>query len=127
MSHPLLKKSYQEAKQYLWIQSLLLIGFSVLWLIVQSPLTGLSFFLGSFSVWIANIYFVYNVFSKAGAQNNKAVVKLFYWSESIKIFLSLSLLMLFFREMIGYEHYVLMGYIIAYLLQWISPVIIKTL
>jgi ATP synthase protein I len=81
---------------------------------------------GGMAVYIANLYFVYKAFSKSGAQANKQVVRAFYFGETVKIIISVSLVAIAFKLLTGLEIYVLTGYMIVLLSQWLAPAIIKT-
>ena len=125
MSQLLVKKGYEQAKKYLVVQAIIIVSISTLALLkdLQVAIALLS---GAMAVFIANLYFVFKVFSKSGAQANKQVLRAFYLGETVKIIISISLLVIAFIWLNGYEEYVLMGYIVAYLLQWIAPSIVKT-
>lgn len=81
---------------------------------------------GGMAVFIANAYFVYKAFSKSGAQASKQVVGAFYFGETVKIIVSAMLLVVGFILLKGFEIYVLVGYVVALLSQWLAPVIVKT-
>ncbi|MEP1743305.1 MAG: ATP synthase subunit I [Kangiellaceae bacterium] len=125
MSHALVKRGYQQAKQLLLIQALLLLAIAGLGLIKDLSVA-IALLSGEMSVFIANLYFVYKVFSKSGAQASKQVVRAFYLGETVKIMISVGLLITAFIWLPGKELFVLVGYIAALLTQWLTPAIVKT-
>ncbi|MGB0495320.1 MAG: ATP synthase subunit I [Kangiellaceae bacterium] len=125
MSHFLVKQGFEQAKKYLIIQAIIIVLVSITALLKDFQIA-IALLSGGIAVFVANLYFVLKVFSKSGAQANKEVVRAFYMGEATKIVISLSLLVLAFKVLSGNEEYVLMGYVLAYLLQWIAPSIVKT-
>ncbi len=125
MSHALVKRGYQQAKQLLLIQALLLLAIAGLGLIKDLSVA-IALLSGEMSVFIANLYFVYKVFSKSGAQASKQVVRAFYLGETVKIMISVGLLITAFIWLPGKELFVLVGHIVALLTQWLTPAIVKT-
>jgi len=125
MSQTLIKQGYSQAKKLLAIQAIVILLVACLGLLRDFQ-TVLALMSGGVSVLLANGYFVYKVFAKSGAQANKQVVSAFYVGESIKITISLSLLVLSFIALAGSEVYVLVGYIVSLILQWLAPAIVKT-
>jgi ATP synthase protein I len=125
MSQTLIKQGYSQAKKLLAIQAIVILLVACLGLLRDFQ-TVLALLSGGVSVLLANGYFVYKVFAKSGAQANKQVVSAFYVGESIKIAISLSLLVLSFIALAGSEVYVLVGYIMSLILQWLAPAIVKT-
>jgi ATP synthase protein I len=125
MSHALVKRGYQQAKQLLLIQALLLLAIAGLGLIKDLSIA-IALLSGEMSVFLANLYFVYKVFSKSGAQASKQVVRAFYLGETVKIMISVGLLITAFIWLPGKELFVLVGYIAALLTQWLTLVIVKT-
>ncbi|PCI70430.1 MAG: hypothetical protein COB38_07300 [Gammaproteobacteria bacterium] len=125
MSHIFVKQGFEQAKKYLRAQAIIIVSVSLVALIKDFQIT-IALLSGGMAVFLANLYFVYKVFSQSGAQANKKVVSAFYIGESVKIAISVGLLVLAFIQLPGKEVYVLSGYILAYLLQWLAPVIVKT-
>ncbi len=125
MSHALVKRGYQQAKQLMLIQAIILLVIASLGLIKDLSVT-IALLSGEMSVFLANLYFVYKVFSKSGAQASKQVVRAFYFGETVKIVISVGLLITAFILLPGNELFVLVGYIAALLTQWLTPVIVKT-
>ena len=125
MSNALVKRGYHQAKKLLLIQVILIVTLSSLGLFQEFKIA-VALLSGAIAVLIANFYFVYKVFSKSGAQASKQVVRAFYFGETIKILISVSLLTIAFAQQPGSEMYVLVGYIAAHLLQWLTPMIVKT-
>lgn len=125
MSHIFVKQGFEQAKKYLRAQAIIIVSVSLVALIKDFQIT-IALLSGGMAVFLANLYFVFKVFSQSGAQANKKVVSAFYIGESVKIAISVGLLVLAFIQLPGKEVYVLSGYILAYLLQWLAPVIVKT-
>lgn len=125
MSRTLVKQGFEQAKQLLFIQFLVLVLIASLGLFKEFKAM-VALLSGGMSVVVANGYFIFKVFAKSGAQVNKQVVKAFYLGEGIKITISLSLLVLAFTLQTGSEMLVLLGYVASLLLQWLAPVVIKT-
>ncbi|PHS20551.1 MAG: hypothetical protein COA86_00965 [Kangiella sp.] len=125
MSHIFVKQGFEQAKKYLRVQAIIIVSVSLVALFKDFQIT-IALLSGGMAVFLANLYFVFKVFSQSGAQANKKVVSAFYIGESVKIAISVGLLVLAFIQLPGKEVYVLSGYILAYLLQWLAPVIVKT-
>jgi len=125
MSQALIKRGFQQAKKLMLIQLILLLAIATIGLIKDFKIAT-ALLSGEMSVYIANLYFVYKVFSKSGAQANKQVVRAFYIGETLKIVISVSLLVIAFILQPGAEVFVLVGYIAALLMQWLTPAIVKT-
>jgi len=125
MSQALIKRGFQQAKKLMIIQLILLLAIAAIGLIKDFKIAT-ALLSGEMSVYIANLYFVYKVFSKSGAQANKQVVRAFYVGETLKIVISVSLLVIAFILQPGAEIFVLVGYIAALLMQWLTPAIVKT-
>lgn len=125
MSQALIKRGFQQAKKLMLIQLMLLLVIATLGLIKDFKVAT-ALLSGEMSVYLANLYFVYKVFSKSGAQASKQVVRAFYLGETLKIVISVSLLVIAFMLQPGTEVFVLVGYIAALLMQWLTPAIVKT-
>ena len=125
MDQTLIKRGYSQAKKLLAIQAIVILLVACLGLLKDFQ-TVLALLSGGVSVLLANGYFVYKVFAQSGAQASKQVVSAFYIGESIKIAISLGLLVISFTALAGSEVYVLVGYIVSLILQWLAPVIVKT-
>jgi len=125
MSQSLVKQGHQQAKKLLLIQMVLIILVASLGLFKEFKVA-ISLLSGGIAVFLSNLYFVYKVFSKSGAQANKQVLRAFYLGETVKIVISVSLIAIAFSLLPGTEMFVLVGYILALLFQWLAPVIVKT-
>ena len=126
MSHILVKQGFEQAKKYLMVQAVIIVLVSIVALLFKDFQIAIALLSGGMAVFIANFYFVYKVFSQSGAQANKKVISAFYIGESVKILISVGLLVLAFIQLPGKEVYVLSGYILAYLLQWLAPAMVKS-
>lgn len=125
MSQSMVKSGFQQAKKLLVIQFAAAVLVALFGLFIEFWVA-VALLSGGVAVFIGNSYFVYKAFSKSGANANKQVVKAFYLGETLKIVISISLLVIGFVSLVGNEIYVLMGYVMALLLQWITPAIVKT-
>ena len=112
MSQVLVKKGFEQAKRYLRVQAIIIVSVSLVALFKDFQIT-IALLSGGMAVFLANLYFVFKVFSQSGAQANKQVVSAFYLGESVKIIISIGLLVLAFIQLPGKEVYVLSGYILA--------------
>jgi len=125
MSQSLIKQGRQQAKKLLLIQMIIIILIAGLGLFKEFKVA-IALLSGGMAVFLSNLYFAYKVFAKSGAQANKQVVRAFYLGETVKIVISVSLLAIAFALLPGTEMFVLVGYILALLFQWLAPVIVKT-
>ncbi|WP_444996255.1 ATP synthase subunit I [Aliikangiella sp. IMCC44359] len=125
MSQILIQRGFQQAKKLLLIQTFLVMVVACLGLL-KELMVAIALLSGGLGIVLANTYFVYKAFSKSGAQASKQVVRAFYFGETVKIALSVGLLVIAFILLSGFELYALIGYIAALLCQWLTPVIIKT-
>lgn len=125
MSQILVERGFKQAKKLLLIQTSLVIVVASLGLL-KELMVAIALLSGGMVIVLANSYFVYKAFSKSGAQANKQVVRAFYFGETVKIALSVGLIIVAFLLLPGFELYVLVGYVSALLYQWLAPFIIKT-
>lgn len=125
MSQTLIKQGYQQAKKLLLIQLTVLVLVASIGLFKEFKVA-MALLSGGIAVFLANGYFTYKAFSKSGAQQSKQVVGAFYLGEVAKIIISAGLLVVGFLLLPKYEIYVLVGYIVALLSQWLTPIIVKT-
>jgi len=125
MSQALIQRGYQQAKKLLLIQAILIVLVAAFGLFKELKVA-LALLSGGGAIFLANSFFVYKAFSKSGAQQNKQVVRAFYFGETVKIILSAALIVVAFLFLPGFEVYALIGFVIALLGQWLAPVIIKT-
>ncbi len=125
MSHALIKNGFKQAKQLLLLQFVLVLIVASLGLLKEFKIA-VALLSGGITVIIANLYFVIKTFSHAGAQASKQVLRAFYMGEAVKIIILAGLIAIAFKLLPGFEVYVLVGYVVALLTQWLAPVIIKT-
>ncbi len=125
MSHALIKNGFKQAKFLLLTQLLLVLIVAGLGLLkeIQVAIALLS---GGMVVIFANTYFVVKAFSQSGAQASQQVLRAFYIGEAVKIMILAGFIAIAFKLLPGFELYVLVGYIVALLTQWLAPVMIKT-
>ena len=124
MSHSLVKKGYQQAKKLLLIQMIIIILMTSLGLFKEFKIA-IALLSGGMAVLLANVYFTYKAFSKSGAQQVKNIVSAFYFGATVKMVLSATILVVGLVFLPGLEVYVLVGYVVALISQWLTPVIIK--
>ena len=125
MSQALIQRGYQQAKKHVLIQAAIIILIASLGLLKEFKVA-VALLSGGAAVVLANAYFVYKAFSKAGAQQSKNVMRAFYFGETVKIILSASILVITFVLLPDFAIYALVGYVAALLTQWLAPMIIKT-
>jgi len=124
MSQSLVKQGHQQAKKLLFIQMVIIIVLASLGLFKEFKVA-MALLSGGIAVLLANVYFVYKSFSRSGAQQVKKVVSAFYFGATVKIVLSAAILVVGFVFLPGFEIYVLLGYVVVLLSQWLTPVIVK--
>ncbi|TQV71053.1 hypothetical protein FLL45_22260 [Aliikangiella marina] len=125
MSQALIQRGHQQAKKLLLIQAIIIMVAAAIGLLKELKVA-LALLSGGGAIFLANSFFVYKAFSKSGAQRSKQVVRAFYFGETVKIVLSAALMVAAFKFLPGFEVYVLIGFVIGLLGQWLAPVIIKT-
>ncbi len=124
MSQSLVKQGYQQAKKLLFIQMMIIIVIASFGLFEGFKIA-MALLSGGIAVFLGNIYFVYKSFSKSGAQQIDQVMSAFYFGATVKMVLSAIILVAGFVFLPGFETYVLVGYVVALLSQWLTPVIVK--
>jgi ATP synthase protein I len=124
MSHALIKKGFKQAKQLLLFQLVLVLIVAGLGLLKEFQVA-VSLLSGGMVVIFANTYFVIKAFSHSGAQASKQVLRAFYVGEAVKIMILAGSIAIAFKLLPGFELYVLVGYVVALLTQWLAPIIIK--
>lgn len=125
MSESLAKKGRNQAYKMILLQlgislALVLIG------LLFSLQVSVSLGVGSLIVIIAHFIFATIVFRKSGAQAAEAVKKAFKIGESLKILLTIGLLIFAFTVLPVHPPSLLIGYVIIVLSQWFAPLIIKS-
>lgn len=125
MSQHLVRQGHKQAKKYLLIQATTVLVVAIAFLLKELQVA-IALLSGGMVVVIANFYFVYKVFSHSGARATQKVVSAFYLGESIKMVISAGMLAVVFVWFAENESYVLSGYVLAYLLQWIVPAIVTS-
>lgn len=125
MSQTFIKRGFRQAKKLLLIQTSLLLLVATFGLCKEIKVA-IALLSGGLAAILANIYFIYMAFSRAGARASKQVIRAFYFGEALKIVISAVFVAVAFLLLPGYEFYVLTGYILVVISQWLAPVIIKT-
>ncbi|AUD80002.1 hypothetical protein CW740_12355 [Kangiella profundi] len=125
MSESLAKQGRKQAYKMVLLQlgisvALVLIGLLISWQV------SMSLGVGSLIVIVAHFVFATIVFRKSGAQAAEAVQKAFKIGESLKILLTIGLLIFAFTVLPVHPPSLLIGYVIIVLSQWFAPLIIKS-
>lgn len=124
MSQSLAKKGRQQAYKMVLIQLAICVGLTLIGLAISSQVS-FSLGVGSAIVVLVNFIFATIVFKKSGAQAAVEVNRAFKIGESIKILLTIALLILAFTLLPVHPPALLLGYVIIVLSQWFAPLIIK--
>lgn len=93
--------------------------------LLMSGTISLSLGVGSLIVVLVNFVFATIVFRKSGAQAAQQVKRAFAMGESIKLMLTIVLLVLAFTTLPVHAGALLIGFSIIVLSQWFAPLIIK--
>lgn len=125
MSESLAKQGRKQAYKMVLLQlgisiALVLIGLLISWQV------SMSLGVGSLIVIVAHFVFATIVFRKSGAQAAEAVQKAFKIGESLKILLTIGLLIFAFTVLPVHPPSLLIGYVVIVLSQWFAPLIIKS-
>lgn len=125
MSESLAKQGRKQAYKMVLLQlgisvALVLIGLLISWQV------SMSLGVGSLIVIVAHFVFATIVFRKSGAQAAEAVQKAFKVGESLKILLTIGLLIFAFTVLPVHPPSLLIGYVVIVLSQWFAPLIIKS-
>ncbi len=125
MSESLAKHGRKQAYKMVLLQlgisvALVLIGLLISWQV------SMSLGVGSLIVIVAHFVFATIVFRKSGAQAAEAVQKAFKIGESLKILLTIGLLIFAFTVLPVHPPSLLIGYVVIVLSQWFAPLIIKS-
>lgn len=125
MSESLAKQGRKQAYKMVLLQLgisivLVLVGLLISWQV------SMSLGVGSLIVIVAHFVFATIVFRKSGAQAAEAVQKAFKIGESLKILLTIGLLIFAFTVLPVHPPSLLIGYVIIVLSQWFVPLIVKS-
>lgn len=125
MSESLAKQGRKQAYKMVLLQlgisvALVLIGLLISWQV------SMSLGVGSLIVIVAHFVFATIVFRKSGAQAAEAIQKAFKIGESLKILLTIGLLIFAFTVLPVHPPSLLIGYVVIVLSQWFAPLIIKS-
>ncbi|GAA4346420.1 ATP synthase subunit I [Kangiella taiwanensis] len=124
MSQLLAKKGRKQAYKMVLVQ--LAISF-ILFLVglFISGTVSLSLGVGSLIVVLVNFVFATIVFRKSGAQAALQIKRAFAIGESVKLMLTIVLLVLAFNVLPVHAGSLLIGFVVIVLSQWFAPLIIK--
>jgi len=125
MSGALAKKGRKQA----YLMVLLQLGISIVIALIGMLVSwkvGLSLGVGSLIVVFVHFVFATIVFRKSGARAAKDIQKAFKIGESLKILLTIGLLIFAFTVLPVHPPSLLIGYVIIVLSQWFAPLIVKS-
>ena len=125
MSESLAKQGRKQAYKMVLLQFGLSIVLALIGLLISLRVS-VSLGVGSLIMVIAHFVFAAIVFRKSGAQAAEAVNKAFKIGESLKILLTLGLLIFALTELPVHPPSLLIGYAIIVFSQWFAPLIIKS-
>lgn len=125
MKNPVIAAGRQQAYKLLLVQLSIVITGSLFTLIVGTQ-AALSVLSGGMTVVFPAFLFTRLVFAQSGARANKQVVRAFYSGEAIKMLLSAILVIIAFVLLSETAIFVLAGYLLALISQWLTPFVVKT-
>ncbi len=124
MSQTIAKKQRQAAYKMVKIQLAISIILGLVGLLLSTQVA-VSLVVGALIVVLANFLFATIVFRKSGAQAAREVKKHFAIGESLKLLLTLGLLIAVFTLLPVQPAALLIGYVIIVLSQWFAPWVVK--
>lgn len=124
MSNALAKKGRNQAYRMVLVQLAISVLLTLIGLIFSSQVS-LSLGVGSAIVVLVNFVFATIVFRKSGAQAARDIQRAFVFGESLKLLLTIGLLILVFTLLPVQAPAVLIGFAIIVLSQWFAPLIVK--
>lgn len=124
MTQTIAKKQRQAAYKMVLIQIAICVILAVLGFFFSTKIA-FSLFGGGMIVVIGNFIFATIVFRKSGAQAASEVKKYFALGESLKLLLTIGLLIAVFTLLPVHPASLLIGYVIIVLSQWFAPWVVK--
>lgn len=124
MSQSLAKKGRKQAYKMVLVQLAISFILFLIGLLISGTIS-LSLGVGSLIVVLVNFVFATIVFRKSGAQAALEVKRAFAFGESVKLMLTIVLLMLAFNVLPVHAGSLLIGFVVIVLSQWFAPLIIK--
>ncbi|WP_251358560.1 ATP synthase subunit I [Kangiella sp. TOML190] len=124
MSQTIAKKQRQAAYKMVKLQLAISIILGLLGLLLSKQIA-LSLLVGALIVVVANFVFTSMVFRKSGAQAASEVKKHFAIGESLKLLLTIGLLIAVFTLLPVQPAALLIGFSIIVLSQWFAPWVVK--
>lgn len=124
MSQSLARKGRMQAYKMVLVQLAISFILFLIGLLISGTIS-LSLGVGSLIVVLVNFVFATIVFRKSGAQAAQQVKRAFAFGESIKLMLTIVLLVLAFTVLPVHAGALLIGFSIIVLSQWFAPLIIK--
>ena len=125
MSESLAKIGRRQAYKMVLLQLGISVALVLIGLLISLQVS-MSLGVGSLIVIVAHFVFATIVFRKSGAQAAEAVQKALKIGESLKILLTIGLLIFAFTVLPVHPPSLLIGYIVIVLSQWFAPLIIKS-
>ncbi|MRX27944.1 ATP synthase subunit I [Kangiella sp. HZ709] len=124
MSESIAKKQRQAAYKMIVVQLAISIILGLIGLLISKTIA-LSLLVGALIVVVANFVFTSMVFRKSGAQAASEVKKYFAMGESLKLLLTIALLIAVFTLLPVQPAALLIGYVLIVLSQWFAPWVVK--
>ncbi len=124
MSESIAKKQRQAAYKMIVVQLTISVILGLIGLLISKTI-GLSLLVGALIVVVANFVFTSMVFRKSGAQAASEVKKHFAMGESLKLLLTIVLLIAVFTLLPVQPAALLIGYVLIVLSQWFAPWVVK--
>ncbi len=124
MSESIAKKQRQAAYKMIVVQLTISVILGLIGLLI-SKMIALSLLVGALIVVVANFVFTSMVFRKSGAQAASEVKKYFAMGESLKLLLTIVLLIAVFTLLPVQPAALLIGYVLIVLSQWFAPWVVK--
>ncbi len=124
MSQTIAKKQRQAAYKMVFVQLAISVMLGLIGLLISKQIA-LSLSVGALIVVVANFIFASMVFRKSGAQAASEVKKYFAMGESLKLLLTIGLLIAVFILLPVHPAALLIGYVIIVLSQWFAPWVVK--
>ena len=124
MSQSLAREGRKQAYKMVLVQLVISFALFLIGLLISGTIS-LSLGVGSLIVVLVNFVFATIVFRKSGAQAALEVKRAFAIGESVKLMLTMVLLVLAFNVLTVNAGALLIGFSVIVLSQWFAPLIIK--
>jgi len=124
MSQSLARKGRKQAYKMVLVQLAISFILFLIGLLISGTIS-LSLGVGSLIVVLVNFVFATIVFRKSGAQAALEIKRAFAIGESVKLMLTILLLVIAFNVLPVHAGSLLIGFVVIVLSQWFAPLIIK--